>query len=113
MNGGPVSDWEAVFDRTETDEGAVLVVRGEIDLSVASRFALALEEMFAAKTSNIVIDLGGVGFIDSAGVRELLKAQHRADATGSDLALRAPSDACTRVLQLSGVLDEFTITGAR
>jgi anti-anti-sigma factor len=107
-----VNDWEAIFHRTATDDGAVLVVRGEIDLSVASRFAVALEELVDGTTSNVVVDLAGVGFIDSAGVRELLKAQRRADDTGSDLVLRTPSDACTRVLQLSGVLGEFTITGA-
>ncbi len=107
-----MNDWEAVFERTGTDAAAVLVVRGEIDLSLAPRFALALEELVDGKSSSVAVDLAGVGFIDSAGVRELLKARRRADDAGSDLVLRTPSDACTRVLQLSGVLDEFTIAGA-
>jgi anti-sigma B factor antagonist len=107
-----VNDWEAAFDRTETDAGPVLVVKGEIDLSVATRFAGALESLVGGADPTPVVDLGGVGFIDSAGVRELLKAQRTAQEHGADLVLRSPSDACRRVLQLSGVWAEFTIADA-
>ena len=34
--------------------------------------------------------LSGVGFIDSSGVRELLKAHRRARSCGGELVLRAP-----------------------
>lgn len=107
-----MNDWEAVFDRTETDAGPVLVVKGEIDLSVATRFAGALESLVDGSSSTPVVDLGGVGFIDSAGVRELLKAQRIAEERGADLVLRAPSDACRKVLQLSGLWSEFTVADA-
>jgi anti-sigma B factor antagonist len=107
-----VNDWEAVFDRTETDAGPVLVVKGEIDLSVAARFAGALESLVDGTDATPTVDLGGVGFIDSAGVRELLKAQRVAQENGTDLVLRSPSEACRRVLQLSGVWTEFTVADA-
>lgn len=105
-----MNDWEAVFDRTESDAGPVLVVKGEIDLSVAARFAGALENLVGGNAPTPVVDLAGVGFIDSAGVRELLKAQRTAQENGADLMLRSPSDACRRVLQLSGVWAEFTVS---
>ena len=85
--------------------GTVLVVRGEIDLSVATRFAQELEGV-------AVVDMEHVVFIDSAGVRELVRAQHRALERGGDLVLRSPSDACQRVLQLSGLWGEFTVADA-
>jgi anti-anti-sigma factor len=107
-----MNDWEAVFERTDDDTGPVLVVHGEIDLSVAARFAGALEGLLESADPGPVVDLAGVGFIDSAGVRELLKAQRSTQEKGADLILRAPSDACRRVLQLSGVWSQFTVTDA-
>ncbi len=104
MNG-----WEAVFERADDDGGPVLVVGGEIDLSVAVRFAQALEDLIGEAASTAVVDLSGVGFIDSAGVRELLKARRSAHDRGADLVLRAPSEVCRRVLELSGVWVEFTV----
>ncbi len=107
-----MNDWEAVFERADSDNGPVLVVHGEIDLSVAARFADALEGLVDGLEPRPVVDLAGVGFIDSAGVRELLKAQRKTHEKGTDLVLRAPSDACRRVLRLSGVWGEFTVTDA-
>ncbi len=106
-----MSDWEPAFERTEGEVETVLVVRGEIDLSVAARFAQELEALTHTAGTPAAVDLEGVVFIDSAGVRELVKAQHRPRDRGTDLVLRNPSAACRRVLQLSGLWDEFTVAG--
>ncbi len=100
------------FDRSEQHGRAVLVVRGEIDLSIATRFAQELDRLIEGAVAPVVVDLAEVDFIDSAGVRELVKAQHRARENGADLVLRSPSAACQRVLQLSGLRDEFTVDDA-
>ena len=108
-----MNDSEPAFERTEQGGEIVLVVRGEIDLSVAARFAQELEATIDTTidgpSSPAVVDLEHVAFIDSAGVRELVKARHRALDRGGDLVLRNPSAACQRVLQLSGLWGEFTL----
>jgi anti-sigma B factor antagonist len=104
-----MNDWDPAFERTEQNGVAVLVVRGEIDLSIATRFAQELDAVLGGAAAPAVVDLGQVGFIDSAGVRELVKAQRRAQEEGADLHLRNPSEACQRVLQLSGLWAEFTV----
>lgn len=103
-----MTERESEFERIERNGEVVLVVRGEIDLSVAARFAQTLEATIDAANGSAVVDLEQVVFIDSAGVRELVKAQHRALDRGGDLVLRSPSEACRRVLQLSGLWGEFT-----
>lgn len=110
-----MNDWDLVFERADLDAGPVLVVRGEIDVAVAKRLSMELETLSdAANTvgSSAVVDLSGVGFIDSSGVRELLKAQRRLQSSGSELVLRAPSTPCRRVLEVSGASVEFTIADA-
>jgi anti-anti-sigma factor len=104
-----MTDWDPAFERTEQNGTPVLVVRGEIDLSVAGRFAQELDAVIHGATAPAIVDLEQVGFIDSAGVRELVKSQRRARENGADLLLRNPSDACRRVLELSGLWLEFTV----
>lgn len=79
-------------------EGDAAVVRlvGELDMAEAP----ALTEAFAAVDApSIVVDLSGLTFLDSSGLRVLVLA-HRADRP---LTLRSPSVAVARALTVSGV----------
>ena len=104
-----MSDWDVVFERSERDGRPVLAVSGEIDLAVAGRFAEELETLVGSDRSGGVVDLSGVEFIDSSGIRELLKAKQPAQTAGGDLLLLSPSPACRRVLEISGVWSDFTV----
>jgi anti-sigma B factor antagonist len=107
-----LNDWEVSFDRADHDSAPMLTVRGEIDVAVANRLSKELEGLADSATERdgrAVVDLSGVGFIDSSGVRELLKAQRRLRSAGGELVLRAPSAPCLRVLEVSGASVEFTI----
>ena len=106
----PVPEWDAVFVRSGSVDGRpVLQVSGEIDLAVAKRFAEALASLVQESDGEGVVDLGGVGFMDSSGVRELLIANRAASESGGVLVLRAPSEQCRNVLQISGAWSEFRI----
>jgi stage II sporulation protein AA (anti-sigma F factor antagonist) len=110
-----LNEWEIVFDRADLDSEPVLAVRGEIDVAVAKRLSKeldALADTASARRGRAVIDLSAVGFIDSSGVRELLKTQRRLQSAGGELVLRAPSAPCRRVLDVSGASVEFTISDA-
>ena len=104
-----MSEWDVVFERAERGGRPALVVSGEIDLSVAGRFAQELDSLVADTNGKGVVDLSGVGFIDSSGVRELLKAKK---AAGGELSLLTPSAPCRHVLEISGVWSEFTVLEA-
>jgi len=104
-----MSEWNVVFERSDRDGRAVLAVTGEIDLAVAARFRQELETLVADSSGPAVVDLSGVGFIDSSGIRELLTARLAAQTAGGELTLLNPSTPCRRVLEVSGVLTEFTV----
>jgi anti-sigma B factor antagonist len=104
-----MAEWDVDFDRTEEGSTRVLAATGEIDLSAAPRFAQELTALVADGNGTALVDLSGVTFIDSSGVRELLAANRQAEAMGMRLQLVNPSAACKRVLEISGVWDEFMV----
>jgi anti-sigma B factor antagonist len=107
-----VTDWDVGYARTEEAGTPVLAVTGEVDLSSAGRFAQELASLIADEGGTARVDLSAVTFIDSSGVRELLAANRKAEASGTQLLLANPSAACRRVLEISGVWSEFVIEGA-
>ncbi|PRY59501.1 anti-sigma B factor antagonist [Knoellia remsis] len=67
---------------TERDDVVVVKVAGEVDVYTAPQLRSALEEQIAAGRTKIVVDLGGVGFLDSTGLGVLvgrLKVLRRLD----------------------------------
>lgn len=108
-----MNDWDVAFSRSELDGRPVLSVAGEIDLAVAGRFAEELASLVGGNGGGGgLVDLSAVAFIDSSGIRELLKAKRAALTGGGDLLLLRPSAACRRVLEISGVWSDFTVLDA-
>ena len=83
-------------------------VSGEVDAHSSESFATALVAAGEQATA-VVIDLSGVTFMDSSGLRVLVEAQQRAEAAGSTLALRSPSRQIVRLLDLAGLTENFEI----
>ncbi len=64
-----------------------LAVRGELDLSEASRLEQELAAVERNGPKTLVIDLRGLSFIDSSGLRVILEADVRARHDGRRLVL--------------------------
>jgi anti-sigma B factor antagonist len=94
-------------------EGApgVLRLEGELDPHTAP----LLEREVAALTErgqiDLVLDLSGLQFIDSSGLRVLIAAHRELTALGGSLALRSPSETAQRLLEITGLVDHITIVG--
>ncbi|MGH2942916.1 MAG: STAS domain-containing protein [Solirubrobacteraceae bacterium] len=91
--------------RSERD-GDVHRIRlfGELDLSNAGDVERELERVEATDARSIVVDLSGLTFMDSTGVRLLVTAHARSrEEDESRLTLVRGPVAVQRVLQLSGV----------
>jgi anti-sigma B factor antagonist len=81
-----------------------LVAAGDLDLSVAARFGAAVTTALDSGAETVVLDLGDLGFIDSAGIHALLRANRRAANGGTArLIIRPGSDRVQRVFELCGV----------
>ena len=85
----------------------VLRLAGEVDLAVEERMRGALDALLATDSDTLMIDLRGLGYMDSTGVQRLLAAQVAADEAGRRMLLHV-GDAARRILVLCGVLDRFT-----
>lgn len=82
--------------------GPVTII--ELGGSVAVADALELRNLLGqhlAADSRVLLDFGGVEFIDSAGIGVLVGAYRRASEIGARLALAATHGAVARVLQLT------------
>ncbi|MEY9890497.1 anti-anti-sigma factor [Catenulispora sp. MAP5-51] len=91
------------------DSGAVTVtVAGDVDLAAADTLWSVLDE-YVRPGAHVVVDCSRVAFLDSMGLRTLIRAQHKAGASDARLTLAAPSEAVLRVLQLAGVADLFVL----
>jgi len=85
-------------------EGGVTVIalRGRLDLQGVN----AIEPKFTATAgsrSSLIVDLAGVTYIASMGMRMLLLAGKTIAARHGKMALLAPSDDLTTVLRTAGV----------
>lgn len=86
-----------ILEITRTSEGIRVV--GEVDMASAPELARAIEEV-AGSGGQVVIDFEGVTFMDSTGLRTLLKAATSANGSGP-VVLRRPASNVRRVLDIS------------
>jgi anti-anti-sigma factor len=72
--------------RSDLPEGGVeLAVRGELDLATAEGFEERLGEAIEGADGTVVIDFSDCGFVDSVGVRALIRGGRRLDGSGRTL----------------------------
>jgi anti-anti-sigma factor len=85
----------------ENDEPRTFRLIGEMDISNAETLAAVLEKK-ADGEGDITLDLSELTFIDSSGIRVLLRAMDRLDGKGR-LLLVSPTDSVRHVLSLMGL----------
>lgn len=107
---------------TISGDGAI-VIAGDIDMAGGPILELAIAEREAQLAADgadhkpspgdVVLDMAGVFFIDSSGLRSLLSATRRAGERGGKVVLRSVGPEVTRLLEITGTLDHFDIESQR
>lgn len=87
----------------------VITVTGEIDSFSSPALEQELEWVLGDGASNAVVDLAGVGFIDSTGLRVLLKALPRFTRRGGKLVLVSDDRRVLRTLEITGLDRKFEL----
>ncbi|MEW2511242.1 STAS domain-containing protein [Streptomyces sp. NPDC046870] len=80
----------------------LVTVAGALDLHTASHLADVLQPLVLTGGQSVLVDLSGVGFLDSSGLTCLIAVYRTARSTGARLALIAPSERVRRMLALTG-----------
>jgi len=81
----------------------LLTVSGRIDSSNASELDDALKKIMSSKRYNIVVNLSGVSYMSSAGLRALVSALRTCKSNRGDVRLSQLSDRVAEVLDLAGL----------
>jgi len=92
-------------------ENGVIFVAGEIDMAGGPILDAALVEREA--DDPLVVDLEGVSFIDSSGLRSLLGASQRAQGRGTSIVLRSAGPEVMRLLDITGTGSMFVLEHPR
>jgi anti-sigma B factor antagonist len=95
----------------EGGEGVPLVAhaRGDLDLAAASPFLHeTLDALHAHETRDVILDLAQVGFVDSSGLRGVIRLHHEVRRRGGDVVVNTPSRPVRQLLTLAG-LDEVMV----
>jgi anti-anti-sigma factor len=85
--------------------GAQIVLTGELDIATAPKLEEEVRRLEAEGRNLIVIDLRGLEFMDSSGLRALLAADTRARERGARLVIVRGDERIQRVLRITR-LDE-------
>ncbi len=95
------------FEVTIEEHGAAVHARlgGELDISTAPRLEESLQRAEADRPALLVIDLSGLDFMDSTGLRLLISADSRSREAGRRFVLIQGNEMVQRVLRLTR-LDE-------
>jgi anti-anti-sigma factor len=92
----------------ETASTAKVTLNGRLDIAGADVVATPLATLSGSKTG-LVIDMAGVSFISSIGIRQLVAAAKALSRRGGRLVLLSPNDIVTEVLQTTGITDLLPI----
>ena len=92
---------ELVVETRTEGSRVVLELRGEFDMAAVPKLERVLDEVEADKPAEIVVDLDGVRFMDSSGLRALVSADERARQQGRRLAIVPGPPPVRRVFEIT------------
>jgi anti-sigma B factor antagonist len=95
---------------TAQDGWTILVPVGDLDMASAPELRGHLHRAVSATGGWVIVDLGGVHFVDSQGLGTLVGGLKRARTHGGDLRLVGPSGEVRRLLELTHLDRAFAVT---
>jgi anti-anti-sigma factor len=91
---------ELIVDtRVEADGTRIVTISGELDTSNTDSLSPVVATVASEKPPRLIFDIGGLRFLDSAGIATLLEGATHAGATY----LRNPTPIVRRVVEISGL----------
>jgi len=90
---------------SEKLENGVVIVKltGRLDIQGAQDIDLPLAGITASPTTSVLVDLSGVSFLASLGLRSLLSAAKALSKRGGKMLLIGPKPNVVEILEVSGV----------
>ncbi len=89
-----------------------LSASGEIDAHTSTTLDGAVDKALALEGDELVVDLGGVPFMDSMGLRVLVRAQRAVTERGASMRIVDVRPAVARALDYAGLTEHLTVEEA-
>jgi anti-sigma B factor antagonist len=110
LNGPPLTRRERVNGHSlsriaSADNGVILAVAGEIDISSAEEFSDGVRALMEGAEGEVVLCLQNCAFIDSTGIRALIMLARELRRRGQTLVLSGLNGEPRRIFELTGLLD--------
>lgn len=98
-------DSALTLDLSQIDGSAFLTLHGEIDAHSVAELRAALDTLQPDR--RVLIDMAGVGFMDSSGIQALVDHARKIEDAGGSLRIVNPSRSVRRVMELTRLSDMF------
>ena len=85
----------------------VVELQGELDGDFAELFRNTITNIIAEGKTGIVLDMSGVGFIDSRGLEQLLWVRDYCSENKCELRLAGLDENCAKILEITRLENEF------
>ena len=85
----------------------IVVPRGELDMATAGAIEQELRRLRRKEVRHIVLDLGGLSFMDSSGLHLVMRWVTDASRDGFEFELEPGPPAVQRVFELAAVTDSL------
>jgi anti-sigma B factor antagonist len=100
------------FETTRNGTVAVITPTGELDLSGAAVLEAELERLAAdPELGTVVLDMRGLEFMDSSGLRLVVQADMRAREAGRRFALVKGAETVHRVFEITRMSERLDFIG--
>ena len=97
------------LDLRENQGVSILVMAGQLVVGADEQFREAIDTLLAADRVQILLDLTGVDYIDSAGIGELVASHRTVERFGGALKILRPGDRILETLTLTQLLPIFEV----
>lgn len=106
------AEHQALQVESQTVDGRLVVrVNGEVDLRTSPRLRVLLLDSAAQATGPLLVDLSGVGYMDSSGVGTMVFVKREVERSGRRLVLIGLQPRVRSVLEITHLDKFFTIVG--
>jgi anti-sigma B factor antagonist len=98
---------DLLLETTSREPWTVLTVGGEIDAYTSPQLRTRLRDLIDRGSRDVLVDLEGVGFMDSTGLGVLVGALKRLREHEGRMALVCTQPPLLRILRITGLDQEF------
>ena len=89
----------------------VVELQGELDGDFTDQLQNTITDIIAKRKTGIVLDMSGVGFIDSQGLEQLLWSRDYCNENKCELRLAGLDENCVKILEITRLENEFDCYG--